>query len=319
MRVFLNDLSLRELPSAEVLRSALLAILKARQSPRFARSFFCSRQTGKIAALAGEPLINSVRHLPRDLKIAFIGWLAKSGPFLEDERMASEDDLYYVLKDDVTDLGPGEAARQRQQNNDARLFSFIHTRGSPYDCPTICVVHGLLEQPFAEIDVPNFVSLDDAQVAIEALVKEPSNWKELLQVACDAYPNLKISDHCGLVLAPLPFYPSVSRRTLELLRVLHELVSETTESGAMTEAGMQLYQAHFVGEKVWFTDEAEGNKQKFGREMTFPDPDDPKASIQCFWHGKIKTPQFRVHFEWPIPIGQKTLKVCYIGPKISKR
>jgi hypothetical protein len=320
MRIFLNDLSLRDLPSAEVLRTVVLAILKARQSRRFARSFFCSRHTGNIVALAGEPLLNSVRHIPRDERTAFIGWLAKSGPFLDDERIETDDDdLYYLFDDDVTDFGPGEAARQRQRGNDARMFSFVHAPGSQYDVPVVAVVQGLPDEPLAEIPVPNFTSMDAARGAIEEAEEEPSNWSELLEVARDTYPNLKIGDYCDLVLAPLPFYPAVSRRALELLRVLQQIVLETNPRGPMSEAGMQLYQAHFVRKKAWFTDESDGNKIEFATEMTFPDPDDSKKSIQCFWHGKIKTPQFRIHFEWPMALGSKTLKVCYIGPKISKR
>ncbi len=29
------------------------------------------------------------------------------------------------------------------------------------------------------------------------------------------------------------------------------------------------------------------------------------GSLLCPWHGKIKTPQFRIHFEWPRPAGQR--------------
>jgi hypothetical protein len=52
--------------------------------------------------------------------------------------------------------------------------------------------------------------------------------------------------------------------------------------------------------------------------MSFVDPENPAKKFFCPWHGKIQTPQFRIHFEWPIPAHQQRLKVLYIGPKITK-
>jgi hypothetical protein len=40
--------------------------------------------------------------------------------------------------------------------------------------------------------------------------------------------------------------------------------------------------------------------------------------IFCTWHGKVKTPQYRIHFSWPIS-AVAPLYVVYIGPKITKR
>lgn len=53
--------------------------------------------------------------------------------------------------------------------------------------------------------------------------------------------------------------------------------------------------------------------------MTFSDPSPTGKKLFCPWHGKIKTPQFRIHFEWPRPAGQREIKVVYIGPKITKQ
>lgn len=106
---------------------------------------------------------------------------------------------------------------------------------------------------------------------------------------------------------------------MELLNLLDKLSESVDSQGQLSAAGKELQQIHFNGEKAWFSSDSEGSKRDFGKGMTFPDPADSSRSIQCFWHGEIKTPQFRVHFEWPLSIGTKRIKVTYIGPKISKK
>lgn len=80
----------------------------------------------------------------------------------------------------------------------------------------------------------------------------------------------------------------------------------------------RLIAAHFSGEKAWFTDESEGNKKKFASQMTFVDPLNSSMKIFCPFHGKIKTPQYRIHFPWPMAQDEGVLRIVYIGPKITK-
>jgi hypothetical protein len=119
-------------------------------------------------------------------------------------------------------------------------------------------------------------------------------------------------------LLPTPFSQLVTKRIFELLDILNRLVIESDLNGQLSETGRNLLQQHFSGDKAWFTDESSTNKRNFKQEMTFSDPIDNSKKIFCSWHGKIKTPQVRVHFEWPRPNNQKKIKVVYIGPKITK-
>jgi len=52
--------------------------------------------------------------------------------------------------------------------------------------------------------------------------------------------------------------------------------------------------------------------------MTFPDPDVQGETLFCSWHGKVKTPQYRIHFSWPVTAASPVY-VVYVGPKITKR
>lgn len=320
LRLFLNELSLEGMADLEALRLALAAVIAARRgSANLARILYCSRNTGQVQAIYGQPLLMSLQQFPKEERTAILQWLGRSGPFLDDERQEVDQDLYHLYGAEVTDIGPGEAARQQQRGTDGRLFSFVHREDVDFRTTPLPVVHGFPDQPLAEVLVPNLHDLSAAKAVADAADPEPRSWGELLDISRRRFGRLLIGRHCDEVLAPLPFYSTVARRTLELLRVLDALMEQIDTEGALTAPGKALRQDHFVGGKAWFTGESDENQRLFAAEMTFPDPDDPSRRIQCFWHGKIKTPQFRIHFEWPLPTGARTLKVVYIGPKISKK
>ena len=46
--------------------------------------------------------------------------------------------------------------------------------------------------------------------------------------------------------------------------------------------------------------------------------DDPTKTLFCPWHGKVQTPQLRVHFSYPIRANEP-LYIVYVGPKLTKR
>ena len=102
------------------------------------------------------------------------------------------------------------------------------------------------------------------------------------------------------------------------LIVLHELKNCFDEDGERTPAGHSLYQKHFTGDKAWFSDSSVTEKRNFRTELTFPNPSLPGESLFCTWHGKVKTPQLRIHFSWPIR-ATEPLYVVYVGPKLTKR
>ena len=114
------------------------------------------------------------------------------------------------------------------------------------------------------------------------------------------------------------FSAYVCERTFALLDVLEEYMTAHLPNGERSPRCHEIVQTHFTGDKAWFSDESEANKQYFRDEMTFVDPTDLAKRIFAPWHGKIKTPQYRVHIEWPAPRHTNRIKVLYIGPKITK-
>ncbi|MEI7996656.1 MAG: hypothetical protein WCH01_17300 [Methylococcaceae bacterium] len=85
-----------------------------------------------------------------------------------------------------------------------------------------------------------------------------------------------------------------------------------------TDEGNRLYQEHFTGDKAWFSTSSDDEKIEFKNELTFNHPNNKDEKLFCPWHGKIKTPQIRIHFSYPIR-ADKPLYVPYIGLKITKK
>jgi len=111
---------------------------------------------------------------------------------------------------------------------------------------------------------------------------------------------------------------------LFILDTLNRLKTCFDADGQRTAEGNAIYQNFFTGKKekkgrgALFSDSSEGEKSKFKQEMTFRHPENPDTSIFCPWHGKVQTPQLRVHFSWPVR-ADEALYVVYIGPKITKK
>lgn len=317
----MNESSLIGMSDLDQVSDYFNELMSARaRSPNLRRVLFCSRKTSETEALNGERLLKTISRMPHDKRKAILLWLGKSGPFMDDDRVETDDDLYHLDEIEVTDLGPGEAARQRQRGLDARILSFANAEGnSAFAYTPIHVVQGFPDEPVDRVDIQNTWDLAEAKQWADAIDPEPESWRELLDVCRRRYGSLVIGEHCDYILNAQTFYPAVSRRVIELLKILNEITEGAAAQSGLGERGIELVQTHFAGGKSWFTDESDENKRQFAREMTFPDPTNPPQKLQCFWHGKIKTPQFRIHFEWPLPEAATHMKIAYIGPKLSKK
>lgn len=315
----INDLSIDgQFHDSEALRAALEPLLITRVRHKLLRDrLYCSRLLAQRPASAGMALIHLVGRCPQAFRAQALVWLANSGPFWDDDRQTNPDDYFEHREFDVTDQGLGEAARRRIGGRDAQTFSF---NGGPMNFAEtpLDVDHGLREDRIGRVPVPNCWSADELGRVVESIRPSATSWRDLRQQIAEAFPELIFSEEIEGQLRAHPFSRGIADRVLELLRVLQQLVRETGENDALSLAGVELLNNHFVGEKGWFSDESDGNKVKFKAEMTFKDPADGSVRIFCPWHGKIKISQFRIHFEWPRPPGQKAIKVVYIGPKITR-
>jgi hypothetical protein len=318
MEWHINDLSLNgQFSTFAMLQSAIEPLLILRnESGIFRSQFYISATLYKQPATAECNLYEAIQNLidPNFKKIATI-WLSK-GPFWDNERCFHENDYFEFDEIEVTDQGLGEATRRQINGTEVNSFSITGSNRNCEQTP-LRIQHGLSGEIFGHYDICNIWDIPTLKAAIDTSRPEPRNWTEFLLNIQDRFNReLTIADTACDILSHTPFVPNVVRRSLELLQVLSRLVDCRDAQGAWTTEGQELINTHFHGDKAWFSDESEKNKRDFKSEMTFPDPEQPGRLIFCPMHGKIKTPQTRIHFEWPI--ADKKLKVLYIGPKITK-
>jgi hypothetical protein len=318
MEWHINDLSVGgQFSDSERLRAAIQPFLALRaKRPDLRNSIFCSRQLYLRPATQTDNLMKAVLAArDKTFRELAIRWFANGGPFWDDDRATSIDDLFYFYDVDVTDQGLGEAARRILLGVDARSFSF-EGAGENICTTPLSVSHGLLEEPIELVSLHNATRVEEISGEPEAAA---GSWTSLLDQSKRTHLALIFSEELARQLYPYPFHSGIARRASELLAILNEIANHTKADGAVDSRGQELLQMHFVGEKCAFTDESDANKRDFRVEMTFKDPVQANVQLFCPWHGKIKMQQFRIHFEWPRPKNQAKIKILYIGPKITKR
>jgi len=313
----LNELSLKEqFSTPQTFLEALRTLLKARAGNETLRASL--RITSDIAerrVCADHTFREAVERAATPFeKRQVITWITSQGPFWTVDRPEIENDLFYCGEEDVTHTGLGEAARRRITAEDTETFSFADA-GPPYDANSITLTHGLLEDPLGLIHVPNSIDLSGLVAACTAAPVAPTNWAASLDILKERFPNVWFASNLGDALDGQPFVPYVHDRALELIGVLSKIAESRNALGAMNETGKYLHQTHFVGGKAWFTDESDQNKVDFKEELSFVRAAGTKEL--CAFHGKIKTPQYRIHFPWPLAPG-KPVEIVYFGPKITK-
>lgn len=323
MDFLVNDLSLDgQFPDINSFRYSIQRVIEIRNiALRFGRSLYCNRNILHARITKDMVMQQAVQSLPKNERRALMTWITQHGPFWEDIRTHGPDD-YIEHKDRVvTDSAVGEAAWYCLHGINRELVSFIPSdwKFSPVH------VDWVLDN--ANKKTVAVVNQWDPSIFEDALLSAPvpiNAWRQLEEIAKARFIQLTFAEDAFVHLNGHPFVDSAAERIIIILEILNRLKLCFDANGQRTPEGHELYQLYFTGKKgdggrgALFTDSSDSEKDKFGNEMTFGHPEDPKKSLMCPWHGKIQTPQFRVHFSFPIR-ADKPLYVVYIGPKITKR
>lgn len=316
MRAFVNELALAEACAAEPIpHSPLEALVEARQRfPVFGRALYCARGMPSTRVGDTQTLADIVRTLPRDKIGLVFQWLVNKGPFIEDDRQPLDDDIFVFGDDDVTEMGLGEAARRILVSKKAATFSVVTSSASRFAGNPLQVTHGIPDEPFSVVNVPNYNRGEALAAILADTPVVPKTWSELLSLCRNDFDRLNISEYCERILSRHPYRVAAGRRIQELLRVLQRLMTEIDNSGGLSTVGVEIRDQYFVGERAWFTSESVTRKHD-EQKFTFPDPSG-KGTLVCYWHGKVSTGAFRVHFEWPVQRPSEGLRVVYMGPHL---
>ena len=315
MKWIINDCSLdAQHESADTFISELHELLRLRGKYHHLKAnFHCSRVLGDALVTPTLQFSKLIMQSPdKNLKAQVLSWITKKGPFWDDQRTDHDVDYFELEGVDVTDSGLGECARVIAKSGEATAYSF----SGRYEKTPLLVDHGLPEERYGQFPVHNLWSHVQLEQHVQQSTPTPETWEEALELLQGRFSSLVFADNLLEYLAPQPFSLTVHYRLIELCTVLQEFL-DSRDNGINTARSNEIIANHFSGEKAWFTDESQQNKNKFEKELTFQNTLSNEKHLFPF-HGKIKTPQFRMHFDWPIPAEQLCIYVAYIGPKITK-
>lgn len=320
MYLGLNDLSLHGQVAEHDAASLLLSLLQCRKAAMDRGVALRCRREVLQRRVCGDATLRDVvfRLSPQDNhRRLLLTWLTKEGPFLDDDRLHSSDVWFECNGEIVTDGMLGELAH-RSLDAPTTPTSAVSVRPSVLDHDPLTITR--VESDGTRQDLALRNHTDDAALRQWLAGCEPPmrSWQALQTRALAACGSLVFAREAFAPLVPVPFQSGVADRLLERLVVLEQMKQSFGADGVLTPAGQELRQKHFVGEKAWFSDSSDSEKTAFASDLTFPHPERPGETLFCAWHGKVKTPQMRIHFSEPIT-ALTPLYVVYVGPKITKK
>ena len=313
-----NELSIHgQFHDLGAFRSALIRVMGIRRTAqRYGRELHCHRKILNAQVTRSMSLPQAIQSLARDEQQFVMQWLTRHGPFWEDERRHSPDEYLECNGAVVTDTAVGEAAYRCLDRIETSLVSLIP---SSWDFSPVVVQWQKSDEEAETVEIVNYRDADTLEGALRTAPAQITSWKMLAKISKTRCPQLTFSPDC---FDPLEGYPLVSKAAQDILsrlETLNQLKTCFDAEGKRTAEGHRLYREYFTGERAWFSDSSDSEKNDFRTEMTFPHPALPENSLFCFWHGKVNyTPPIRIHFSWPVT-AVDPVYVVYVGPKITRR
>jgi hypothetical protein len=288
---------------------------------QFGRNFSCHRNLANALVGPNLSMQRAASSLQVDEKRALLAWLTRQGPFWDDARLHSQDDYLESGEAVVTDSALGEAAWCCINGLDRLTISL--TPSNWEFCP-IPVALVMADGERQDIEVRNFWLEDRVTSYLQAAPAQITTWRQLADTSLVRFPELLFAADAFNPLEGHPFVSGAADRILVLLGILNRMKMAFDIDGRRTEEGQRLYRDYWTGRKgnggrgASFSDSSDQEKNEYRNKLTFTDPANPQQRIFCPYHGKVQTPQYRVHHSWPVR-ADEPLRVVYVGPKITTR
>ena len=324
MDLLFNDLSIHEqFHDLDSFHQALERLIKMRAAAkRFDREVYCNSNLVNTNPGRNFSMQQAVNRLQdKNKRRAIMLWLTKSSFWdAPEQRNHSENDLLECVNQDhqvVTDTAVGEAAFRMLGGSACGIVSI---KSSDWEFSPVNVIYrdGSGQSGGQSVDIDNFLDLSTLKSNLQDAEPLIRSWSALKNTALSQFSRLTFAEDCFEPLAKLPFAQSSAKTLVARLDVLSQLADARDKDGAQSVEDQQIYKKHFTGKTAWFSDSSETEKQRFKEKLTFPHPERPDHRLFCPYHGKERHLQLRLHFSWPIQLGQPVY-VVYIGPKLTKK
>ena len=313
----MNDLSIHgQFPDIASFHTAVTRIMSMRNlSRQYGVELFCHRNMAHAQVTDAFKLPQVIGRFSQAERSALMQWLTKHGPYWEDYREHDSDDYLECNEKIVTDYAIGEAAFRCFHAGNCQIVSMTP---SNWEESPLSVWWRGGNCGDLDVQVINHLDIENLEAILRSEPPPIESWERLDDVCCARFLNLKFSGDAFDSLAGHPFVPGAAQRIIERLDILDRYKKCFDADGKRTSEGHQLYQEHFTGNKAWFSDSSDDEKHDFKTELTFKHPENSGEKLFCAMHGKVKTPQIRIHFSWPVT-AKSALYVVYVGHKITKR
>jgi len=303
-------------------KAAIERVMAIRQiARRFGRALSCHRGIAQAPVTAAITMPQAVQVLPLNERRAIMQWLTQHGPFWEDLRNHQPDDWFECNGNIVTDTAVGEAAWCCLNGIEHGLVSFTPSNWQFSPVPVDWVSDSGSKK---SVEVSNFWDPANVELVLAAAPVSLVSWTQLEALARARCTQITFANDAFAPLNGYPFVAAAAQRFVFILDTLNRFKSCFDANGQRTAEGHEIYTNFFTGKKgdggrgALFSDSSDDENKKFESEMTFKHPADATKTLFCPWHGKVQTPQMRVHFYSPIR-ADEPLYVVYVGPKITKR
>lgn len=316
MELMVNDLSIHgQFISIESFHKAINQLMILRlKIKQLGHELYCHKEFVNVLVTKNVYLIQAIQSFELNERRAFLQWITRFGPFWENDRVHSSEDYIECNGDIVTDTAIGETAIRKLQGRNSQLISITPSSWN-FSPIMVCLID---DKSRTDICIPNHFNIQSLQMALAQSTKQIKSWAELELECRKRFINITFSEDAFSSLYAHPFVYGAASTIVDRIGIISQLKKFSGESEEEKEKRNDIYQKYFVGEKAPFSDSSDTEKRNFSKELTFKDPNNSSNDIFCPWHGKIKSPQIRIHFSWPIS-AEKELSVVYVGPKITKK
>lgn len=316
MELFFNECSLHgQFLDIQNFESSLDSLMEIRRvAKKYNRELYCHRETIQAMVTHQLNLPQIIGSINRSKANALMGWLGRSGPFWEDARRHPADEYLECQGHVVTDTAIGECAYLRFSSKEAQMASIFP---SNWNNTPLEVTWHRNTQPLQSENLINHFTADTLEAELQKAAPPLQSWDQLARSCRQQLDALHFSEDAFSPLKGSPFVLAAAKSIFDLLSMLNKFKKTHNPDDGRNQDGDEIYQTYFTGPRAWFSDSSDREKTDFKHEMSFTHPERREETIFAPFHGKVQTPQMRIHFSWPVT-ARSPLYILYIGDKITK-